>query len=218
MTSIIMYNFLEVNQTNNVTGTEIIWEAFKFALRDLADALPAIAITLIIITIYSLIAFILTRIVQTIFKLVNIDDWIKPLYEYKIRLSKIIIFLLNVGIALLAIYSIAAIVYPSNIDLITSIVLYIGRITSVIFIIIFMFVMLETIIERIRMEAKMRGFMFLVILFITLALILDVTALSKEVKQALAFGVSLGIGLMIGVFSAWYFFRDIIENKIGKKQ
>ncbi|MMZ67094.1 hypothetical protein D1872_296430 [compost metagenome] len=81
-----------------------------------------------------------------------------------------------------------------------------------------MFLMLETIIERIRMEAKLRGFMFLLILFISLALVLDVTTLSNEVKNALAFGISLGIGLMIGVFAAWYFFHDVIEKKIKGKQ
>lgn len=215
----IIHSIILNNQTTtNVTGTEILWDALKLALRDLVEALPAIAITLVIIAIYSLIAFILTRIVQALFKLVNIDAWFKPLQEYRIRLSSIIIFLMNIGIVLLAIYSIVALLYPSNIPLITYIVLFIGRIASVIFVTIFMFLMLETIIERIRMEAKLRGFMFLLILFISLALVLDVTTLSNEVKNALAFGISLGIGLMIGVFAAWYFFHDVIEKKIKGKQ
>lgn len=215
----IIHSIILNNQTTtNVTGTEILWDALKLALRDLVEALPAIAITLVIIAIYSLIAFILTRIVQALFKLVNIDAWFKPLQEYRIRLSSIIILLINIGIVLLAIYSIVALLYPSNIPLITYIVLFIGRIASVIFVTIFMFLMLETIIERIRMEAKLRGFMFLLILFISLALVLDVTTLSNEVKNALAFGISLGIGLMIGVFAAWYFFHDVIEKKIKGKQ
>ncbi|ABN70512.1 hypothetical protein Smar_1422 [Staphylothermus marinus F1] len=218
MMTIIHSIILNNQTTTNVTGTEILWDALKLALRDLVEALPAIAITLVIIAIYSLIAFILTRIVQALFKLVNIDAWFKPLQEYRIRLSSIIILLINIGIVLLAIYSIVALLYPSNIPLITYIVLFIGRIASVIFVTIFMFLMLETIIERIRMEAKLRGFMFLLILFISLALVLDVTTLSNEVKNALAFGISLGIGLMIGVFAAWYFFHDVIEKKIKGKQ
>ena len=133
--------------------------------------------------------------------------------RYRISLTNIIIILLNLGIGLLAVYSIALIVYPTQVEVITSIVSYIARVASVVFLIIFVFIALETIIERIRMEAKLRGFMFLIILFITLALLLDITALSEEVKHALALGISIGIGLSIGVFSLWYFFHDLFEKK-----
>jgi len=199
--------------SGNYTGTEILWRALQYSLRDLVSILPLILIALLIIAVYTLVAIILTRLIRSILRLINIDELAKPLIKYRISLTNIIIILLNLGIGLLAVYSIALIVYPAQVEIITSIVSYIARVASVVFLIIFVFIMLETIIERIRMEAKLRGFMFLIILFVTLALLLDITALSEEVKHALALGISIGIGLSIGVFSLWYFFHDLFEKK-----
>ncbi len=216
----ILYYAAIMNNTSkgseNITGTGILWYAFERALKDLIEILPYIAIVIAVISFYALIGFILTKIFKSIFRIVNIDEMFGPLREYRIKLSSIIILLLDIGIALLAVYTIAAIIYPSNIEIVTSAIIYTAKIASVIFIIMFTFILLEAVIERIHMEAKMRGFMFLLILFITLALILDVTALSSEVKYSLAFGISLGIGLMIGVFAAWYFFHDLLEKKEKK--
>ncbi len=208
---------IELNNisSKNYTGTEILWKALQYSLRDLVSILPLILIALLIIAVYTLIAIVLTRLVRSILRLINIDEMAKPLIRYRISLTNIIVILLNLGIGLLAVYSIALIMYPQRIDVITSIVSYIARVASVVFLIIFVFIALETIIERIRMEAKLRGFMFLIILFITLALLLDITALSEEVKHALAFGISIGIGLSIGVFSLWYFFHDLLEKRFS---
>jgi len=52
---------------------------------------------------------------------------------------------------------------------------------------------------------------------ITTVLIIDVTALSSEVKAALTWGLSLGIGLSIGVFTVWYFFGDLLKKKEERK-
>jgi len=204
---------LNNTSSGNYSGTEILWRALQYSLRDLVSILPLILIALLIIAVYTLIAIILTRLVRSVLKLINIDELAKPLMRYRISLTNIIIILLNLGIGLLAVYSIALIVYPTQVEVITSIVSYIARVASVVFLIIFVFIALETIIERIRMEAKLRGFMFLIILFITLALLLDITALSEEVKHALALGISIGIGLSIGVFSLWYFFHELLEKK-----
>ncbi|MCD6196659.1 MAG: hypothetical protein J7J82_07745 [Staphylothermus sp.] len=199
--------------SGNYTGTEILWKALQYSLRDLVSILPLILIALLVIAVYALVAIILTRLIRSILRLINIDELAKPLIKYRISLTNIIIILLNLGIGLLAVYSIALIMYPTQVEVITSIVSYIARVASVVFLIIFVFIMLETIIEKIRMEAKLRGFMFLIILFVTLALLLDITALSEEVKHALALGISIGIGLSIGVFSLWYFFHDLFEKK-----
>ena len=199
--------------SENYTSTEILWKALQYSLRDLANILPLILLALLIIAIYTLIAIILTRLIRSVLSIINLDELAKPLIKYRISLTNIIIILLNLGIGLLAIYSIALIVYPTQVEVITSVVSFIARVASVVSLIIFVFIALETVIERIQMEAKLRGFMFLVILFITLALLLDIATLSEEIKHALAFGISIGIGLSIGVFSMWYFFHDLLEKK-----
>jgi len=207
---------LDNMSSGNYTGTEILWKALQYSLRDLVSILPHVLIALLVIAVYTLVAIILTRLIRSILRLINIDELAKPLIKYRISLTNIIIILLNLGIGLLALYSITLILYPTQIELITSVVSYIARVASVVFLIIFVFIALETIIERIRMEAKLRGFMFLIILFITLALLLDITALSEELKHDLALGISIGIGLSIGVFSLWYFFHDLFEKKYSE--
>ena len=121
-------------------------------------------------------------------------------------------FFVNLGLALLAIYTLTSILLPEYLHTLTSIIEYVGRIVSIVFIIFFTFILLNSIVERVRMETKMKGFMLLMTLFITLILIIDVTAISEEVKASLTWGISLGLGLAIGVFATWYFFHEYLRK------
>jgi len=69
------------------------------------------------------------------------------------------------------------------------------------------------VFDRLRIERGLRGFMFLLAFLIALVLIVDITTLSPELKRSLAWGLSLGIGLSIGVFTAWYFFGEAILRR-----
>ncbi len=202
-----------MNTTVNETGLGILGEAFKKALNDLVAFLPNILIALAIILIYVLIAIILTRITRILLSFFKIDELIKPFFKSSFSITNIIIILIDIGIALLALYTTASLLFPTQLGLITSIIEYSLKVASIVFLIVFLFVTLEALIDRIRMEAKMRGFMFLLLFFISLVLIIDITALSPEVKHSLAIGISIGIGLTIGVFATWYFFREYIEKK-----
>ena len=164
---------------------------------------------IVIITVFFVISLVLNKLVTKILKVVKIDELLKIMNKnIPISISGIIQFLINIGLALIALYTIILLVLPGQINIITSTVMYISRVASVAFIIILVFILLNVVIERIRMETKMRGFMFLITYFIVIILIIDVTTLSQEVKSALSQGISLGIGLAIGVFTAWYFFGE----------
>ncbi len=84
---------------------------------------------------------------------------------------------------------------------------------SVIFLIAIVFVAVSRISEKVAVEGKMKGFMTLMTLFIVLVLLIDVTNLTPEIKSALAWGLSMGIGISMGVFTAWFFFHDILSKK-----
>ena len=74
--------------------------------------------------------------------------------------------------------------------------------------------MLNSIVEKIKVKAKVKEFMFITILSITLILIVDAATVSEEVKASLAWGISLGLGLAIGVFAAWCYFRECLSGKL----
>lgn len=207
------------NTTVNETGVEVLWHAFKLALRDLVSIIPSILIALAIVAIYLGIAILLTRIIRRIFRLFRVDELLRPFIKRApFSLTGLIVVLVNIGLALLAAYSITLTLFPGQAYTMTLILSYAARVASVIFLVLFVLIALEAVIEHIRIEAKMRGFILLLVLFISIVPVLDITALSYEVKTALAWGVSIGVGLAIGVFSAWFFFHEILESIIKSRK
>ena len=197
-----------------MTGVEVFWEAFKLAVKDLIQYLPSIFLSIAIIAVYILVILVVNSVLRRILKLLRIDELAEPLIkQFYLKPSSLIVFLADLGLLILAIYSIVLIILPEYVEYANQVLLYIGRIASVVLVIIVSFIFINLIVGYIRVEAKLRGFMFLTLLFITLILIIDVASLSQEVKTALAWGISIGLALLIAVFSIWYFFHEIIEKK-----
>ena len=189
-----------------------VLEALQLTLEELAFYLPKILFSIGILAVYVLITLVITKIVRKTIRFLKIDEIFKPFLKETISISDLIVFFVNLGLALLAIYTLTSILLPEYLHTLTSIIEYVGRIVSIVFIIFFTFILLNSIVERVRMETKMKGFMLLMTLFITLILIIDVTAVSEEVKASLTWGISLGLGLAIGVFAAWYFFHEYLRK------
>jgi len=189
-----------------------VLEALQLTLEELAFYLPKILFSIGIPVVYVLIALVTTKIVRKTIRFLKIDEIFKPFLKETINISDLMVFFVNLGLALLAMYTLTSILLPKYLHALTSIIEYIGRIVSIVFIIFFTFILLNSIVERVRMETKMKGFMLLMTLFITLILIIDVTAISEEVKASLTWGTSLGLGLAIGVFAAWYFFHEYLRK------
>ncbi len=200
--------------TSSPGGMRVVEKAFEMAVKDFLNSFPYILGGLAILLIYTAIALIVTFTLRKLLRIIHLDDVLRPLLgEAYFSLTNLIIALVDIGIALLAIYSIVVVFTPSQLGSVTLFVEYGARVASVVFLIVFLFIMFNAIIHRIRMEMKLRGFIFIISFFTATILLLDVTALSKDVKDALAWGFSIGIGLSIGVFAVWFFFHDIWEKK-----
>ncbi len=198
----------------NKTGVTTLWKAFKLALGDVARIVPEILLVLAIIATYFALGILITKLIKRLFTLLRVDELLKPfLKQTYFSLSGLVTALINLGIALLALYTIVLTVAPQQIHTLNLVIGYVSRVASVVFLVIFIFIALNAIVDKMRVEAKMKGFILLLLIFITIVPTLDITALSPEVKSALAWGLSLGIGLSIGVFSAWYFFHEILERR-----
>ncbi len=199
---------------SNAVNATLMEEAFRRAVADFVSMLPYIFIALAIIAIYVGVAVILSKLVRKLLVTLKVDELLKPLFkEAYFSLTNLVVALINVGIALLALYSIVLTLFPGQVHTLNTVLNYTARVVSVVFLIVFVFLAFNAIILRIRMEAKLRGFIFLLSFFITIVLILDITSISDQVKTALAWGVSVGIGLSIGVFAAWYFFHDYLQRR-----
>ena len=190
-----------------------ILEALQLTLKELAFYLPKILFSIGIVVVYVLVALAITRITRKILKLIRIDSMFKPFFNGTIDISDVIIGFINVGLALLAIYTLTSILLPEYLHSLTLMIGYIGKIAGVIFAVFFAFILLNSMVERVKMGAKVKEFMFITTLSITLILIVDTATVSEEVKASIAWGISLGLGLAIGAFAAWYYFHEYLGRK-----
>lgn len=190
-----------------------ILEALQLTLKELAFYLPKILFSIGIVVVYVLVALAITRITRKILKLTKIDNVFKSFFNGTINISDVVIGFINVGLALLAVYTLTSILLPKYLHNLTLIIEYVGKIVGVVFAVFFAFILLNSMVERVKMEAKVKEFMFITTLSITLILIVDTTAVSEEVKASVAWGISLGLGLAIGAFAAWYYFHEYLGRK-----
>ena len=198
------------------TGVSILWEAFRLALQDLARMIPSVLLAVLIIAVYLVIGIMLNSVLRRFLRILRLDELAAPIArQLRIRPSSLIIALIDIGLVVLAGYTIILVVAPGYLELANQVVYYIAKVASVVALIVVAFVIINTIVGYIRLETKLRGFMFLILLFVTLILIIDIAALSEEVKTALTWGISIGLALLIAVFSVWYFFHEVLEKKIS---
>ena len=206
-----------INQTLNQTSIEVLWTAIELTLRDLATMLPKVLLAFLIIVVYIVLMMIINRLLRRTLTLLRIDELVKPVIaEAYISLTGLIILLVDIGIILLSVYSVILAFFPEQIHIANIVLDYLARYASIVFIIIISFIVLSAIVRYIRVEAKLKGFMFLLLLFVTLILTIDIATLSPEIKTALAWGISIGITGLIIVFATWYFYHDILEDKRRK--
>ncbi len=189
-------------------------EAVIMALRDVEALIPKIIVSVILVCLFFVLGYIVNRALSKMFDIVKVDELFKPLTKHiNVSFSSLILAIVNVGVALTALYTVSSVAFPEGIKYVNTALDYFGRVLSVIFLIAIVFVAVSRISEKVAVEGKMKGFMTLMTLFIVLVLLIDVTNLTPEIKSALAWGLSMGIGISMGVFTAWFFFHDILSKK-----
>lgn len=188
------------------TGLE---EAIRLTLRDLAGLVPRLAASVITGAVLILVSVLVVRLVSRLLRLSRIDEILDPVFQrygVPFTFSSLVNGLLVFALTLLTLYASIVAGFPEYGWAAAEIVTVTARIASVFVMILLVYVTINYVTEKLRMEKGLRGFMALVLFDISLILLVDVTALSPVVKQALAWGLSLGLGLSIAVFTAWYFF------------
>jgi len=194
----------------NVT-TGVMAEAFRRAMEDLVALLPRLALATLLVSIIVLLGALMVRLVKRVLEVVGVDEAARGVlekYGVPVKPSRIIEALIELGVAILAVYAAVSVVSPSLLPAVDSMVELLGKLLSAGVVLAAAIMAVSYMVEGMGMERGVRGFARLLLLLISLALVIDLTNLSPELKRNLTWGLGLGIGLAIGVFTAWYFFGE----------
>jgi hypothetical protein len=139
-------------------------------------------------------------------------------FSLPFAMDSLIIFLADLGVALISLYAMVNLFLGAQyLQLMHEGLYYGARVVSIVVIAIVVLAISNALIGRIRVETRLRSYaMFIVLLLIT-AMLVDITALSDPVKNALITGLSVGVGISVGVFAIWFFFHDYFDRMLKIK-
>jgi hypothetical protein len=202
-----------------------LYDLFRQVLQqiatDLVTFLPRIVLAVIVLALTFAILKVLNKVLLRALQLVGFDELFRKLAQAELPFSinSLIVALADVGLILLALFGIADLfLEPQGTVLLREALGYGARVVSVIAAVIFTFVIFSVLIVRVRIESRMRGYVIFILLILITAMILDLTALSDSTKQALESGLSLGLGIAVGVFAVWFFFHDYLDKYLKIKE
>ncbi len=201
-------------------GIISISDIFNQIASEIVNLIPKILITLVIILIAIVVIKVLNFSFRKLLGMAKIDEFFAKVTGISIPFSitNLLIYLADLGIILIALYSIVDICAgPKYTQMMTDILYYGARIASVIVITLIIFASFNLVVRRLRVETRLRGYMFFIVMLLVTAMLVDITALSDPVKSALIMGISIGVGISLGVFAIWFFFHEYFDKIFEKK-
>ena len=203
---------------------ETLYDLFVTVLQqivtDIITLLPKIFLTIVVLVIAALAIRLLNSFFGRMLKLVNLDGMFKTLMKIELpfSISSLIVLLIDIGIILIAIFGLANIfLEPVQMEFIREVLGYAMRILSVIVVTILTFFMFNILIGKVTVETRMRSYIMFILLILITMMIFDLTNLSDLTQRELQKGLSLGLGIAIGVFAMWFFFHDYLDKLLGIK-
>jgi len=200
---------------------ENLWGLLIESLRqiawDIVYLMPKIFIVLIVFAISFLIIRVLNIFLRKLLKFVELDKMVGKLagFSFPFSLNSLLLFLADLGVALIAFYSVVGLFLEiQQIQMVSEGLHYGARIVSILVVAIFLFSIFGVAINKIRVETRLRGYIWFIILILITAMLIDITVLSEAVKNALITGLSLGVGISLGVFAIWFFFHEYLDKAL----
>jgi len=201
-------------------GIISISDIFNQIASEIVNLIPKILITLVIILIAIVVIKVLNFSFRKLLGMARIDEFFAKVTGISIPFSiiNLLIYLADLGIILIALYSIVDICAgPKYTQMMTDILYYGARVVSVIVITLIIFASFNFVVRRLRVETRLRGYMFFIVMLLVTAMLVDITALSDPVKSSLIMGISIGVGISLGVFAIWFFFHEYFDKIFEKK-
>jgi len=206
---------------NAENGWNNLSEVFNQIASDIVKFIPKILIALVIILIVIAIIKVLNFSFRKLLKMAKIDEFFTKLARFSLPFSitNLLIYLADLGIILIALYSMVDVCAgPQYSHMMTDVLYYGARVASVIVLTLVMFASFNFVVQRLRVETRLRGYMLFIVTLLITAMLVDITALSDPVKGALITGISIGIGVSLGVFAVWFFFHEYFDKILEKRK
>ncbi len=198
--------------------TDIIYRAVREIGIEIAQTAPKFAVCILIVLVGILAVKGVNMLIKFVLEKGRIEEFIKRMTGTYIPLTRITIILADLGIALAIIAGILHLIAPELVTAYNEGLNYVARFVSVIILSLIAILGLTSLVSLVRIEEKLKSFVMLMAFLLILSLLIDLTALSSEIKSALVNGISIGIGLSIGVFALWFFFGEYIEERLKRRE
>lgn len=193
----------------------VLEEFLQIISKEIAVIVPKIIIAILIVVVTYLSLRILGYVMKKLLGFADIDSLVKKYWsgELPFSFNKLIVFLVYIAVLLTSVYGIITLfVTPEYMQAISSIVIYGTRIISVVVVALIFFTIFTLVIEKVRVESRLRGYIFFIVTLLLTSMIIDVTTLSETVKESLYMGLSIGIGASLAVFAIWFFFHEYFDR------
>ncbi|MEM0025030.1 MAG: hypothetical protein QXM42_06390 [Zestosphaera sp.] len=194
--------------------TDILYEVLRSTVRLIPYLVIAVGIALLSI----LLAKLINKVIRWIVRVGNLEDLVKEVIPGGLRFSvaTITIMIADMGIALLAITMIIRVLALATSNTYVELVTYVTRVVSVVIMLLVLMVALDILSKTVVFEKKVESLLFILLFFFGLSMIIDLTGLSPEMKSSLGWGVAIGVGLSLGIFTLWLLFSDMLEKKCSQ--
>ncbi len=194
--------------------TDILYEVLRSTVRLIPYVVLAVGIVLLSI----LLAKLINKVIRWVVRVSNLEDLVKGAVPGGLRFSvtTLTIMIADIGIALLTVTMIIRLLALATSDTYAELVTYIARVVSIMIMLLILMVALDILSKTVIFEKKVESLLFILLFFFGLAMIVDLTGLSPEMKSSLGWGVAIGVGLSLGIFTLWLLFSDMLEKKCSQ--
>lgn len=194
--------------------TDILYEVLRSTVRLVPYVIVAVGIALLSI----LLAKLVNKAIRWVVRVGNLEDLVKEVVPGGLRFSvtTITIMIADTGIALLAITLIIRVFALATSNTYVELLTYITRVVSVVIMLLVLMVALDVVSKAVVFEKKVESLLFILLFFFGLTMIVDLTGLSPEMKSSLGWGVAIGVGLSLGIFTLWLLFSDVLEKRCSQ--
>ncbi len=202
-------------------GGELFKEFASALALELLGFLPKLIVAIIVIIVAFLIMRFVGGAIRRLLSLANIDELVTRYSKIRLPISinSVILVIFYIGVLLAALYALINIFLgEAYVEIANSLLIYGARVISVVVLAIILFAASSSVIEKIRVESRMKGYLFFIVMLLLTAMLIDVTALSEPVKQSLYMGLAIGIGASLAVFSIWFFFHEYLDKMLERTE
>jgi len=203
------------------TPSDFLKEALQEIAYDIITSLPKIILVLIVIIISFLIIRFVNVLIGRILKLVDLDGMLKKIgkMDLPFSINNLMILLIDVGILLIALFGLTNFLLdPLQLSIVKEAFQYSSRILSSLFVIIIIFFLYNILIGKVTTKTRMRGYIMFIILILITMMVFDLSNLTSLTKGEVQRGLSLGLGITMGVFAIWFFFHGYLDRMVSQKK